>query len=163
MSVLLKRLAVAAVLAPLGACTLTPVDLIIPAGVALVSHISESEGAGSISVSNMLKRVRGEPESVDAIDGPVSVEDMLARARGEETGETAEADPLSATLSVEQMLANARAAPPSGTAPTGTPPIGFAEPEPTGADGSDNAVTLADLRAQVMDRAPDASDDRVCR
>lgn len=171
MSVLLKRLAVAAVLAPMGACTLTPVDLLIPAGVALVSHISESDDSGAMSVSKMLKRVRGEPETPDAVDGPVSVEEMLARARGEEAAKTTEEAPLSASLSVEQMLANARAATPSETPPTptaataliATAPIAAADPAPMGAHESPPAVTLADLRAQVMGRALDAPDEQVCR
>ena len=148
MSVLLKRLAVAALIGPLGACTLTPVDLLIPAGVALVNHMSNTEDSGGLSVSNMLKRVRGEPETPEEIDGPVSVEEMLAHARGEEIEPSTVQNTGADGISVAELLAKARQEEPSQ--------------QPTEGQ-EDTPVTLADLRAQVLTRAPDAPDQQVCR
>lgn len=155
MSALFKHLTIAALAVSLGACTLTPVDLLIPAGVAIANHISTEDGSGPISVSAMLKRVRGEPETSEPAGGPVSVEAMLAKARGEEAAEPVAQAESSGRVSVEAMLAKARAAEPSESRTV--PP---AKADETDTPGS---ISLDALRAQVLARAPDAPAEQVCK
>ena len=150
MPALFKRLSIVALAASLGACTMTPVDLLIPAGVALANHVSSENGTGSISVSAMLRKVRGEPAGVPETGGPVSVEAMLAKARGEtarvEAAPNAPAQTASAgPISVAEMLAKARAS------------------EPAAPADSNSLDSLDALRAQVLARSPDTSADQVCR
>ena len=110
MTTKIKRLAIALCVSSLGACTFTPLDLVAPAGIALMHGADMLDKGEPITVEAMLQRARGEPTVApvpEAAAGKISVEQMLANARAADTGEapeTASTSPDgSAAISVETL------------------------------------------------------------
>jgi hypothetical protein len=108
----LKRLSILVPLAALSACASSPLDFIAPADLALIRSETAAEGAGPISVADLLRQARGESDAEAAEKAKaVSVDDMLAAAREAEPSESAPSDrqvsaPIdNGPISLEQLRA----------------------------------------------------------